>query len=99
MTLEEFKETLKEANPPENLSDELKALWSDRKDDWDKAHRLVQGLSTKNAAWIHAYLHRKEGDEGNAGYWYRRAKKDFSKLTLQNEWDEIASFLLNDPSN
>lgn len=99
MTLEEFKDTLQNANPPENLSDELTALWYDGKDYWDKAHQLVQNLSIENAAWVHAYLHRKEGDEGNAGYWYRRANKDFSKLTLQNEWDEITYFLLNEQTD
>ncbi|MDZ7767287.1 MAG: hypothetical protein U5K00_23205 [Melioribacteraceae bacterium] len=96
MTLEELKDTLQNTTPPENLSDELTALWYDGKNNWDKAHQIVQNLSTSNAAWVHAYLHRKEGDEGNAGYWYRRANKDFPKLTLQNEWDEIAYFLLKE---
>lgn len=95
MNLEEFKETLHNQSPPENINEELKALWYDRNDNWEKAHEIVQNLPSENAAWVHAYLHRKEGDEANANYWYRRAHKEFSKLSLQNEWEEIVYFLLH----
>ncbi len=96
MDLKKFKDTLENENPPANISNELKALWYDSKDEWNKAHEMVQENPSKNAAWVHAYLHRKEGDEGNADYWYRRAQKEFSKLSLQNEWDEIVFYLLSE---
>lgn len=94
MNLEEFKETLHSESPPENINEELKALWYDWNGNWEKAHKIVQNLPSKNAAWVHAYLHRKEGDEANANYWYRRANKEHSKLTIKNEWEEIVNFLL-----
>ena len=72
----------------------LKALWYAGKDEWDNAHKLIQDVEDKNAAWIHAYLHRKEGDIGNADYWYRRAGKFRSSLSLEEEWEEIVSALL-----
>tara|TARA_B100000989_G_C19341198_1_gene385050 strand:+ start:95 stop:328 length:234 start_codon:yes stop_codon:yes gene_type:complete len=64
----------------------LQALEADKNGNWDRAHELVQDLSTADAAWIHAYLHRKEGDKFNAGYWYNRAGKDFFNGTLEEEW-------------
>ncbi|MGL4609079.1 MAG: hypothetical protein ACRCYY_05250 [Trueperaceae bacterium] len=90
MTLETFKtsETLPELSP------ELQSLWYAAKSDWDKAHTLVQDLETKEAAWVHAYLHRQEGDSSNAGYWYRRAAKPEFKDGLEQEWEEIAEALL-----
>jgi hypothetical protein len=66
-----------------------KALYWDKVENWDKAHELVQDLNTPEAAWIHAYLHRKEEDEGNAAYWYRKAGKDFYKGTLSQEWEAL----------
>jgi hypothetical protein len=94
MNLISFKQSLTENKPPENLSDFLKALWQDRKGHWDKAHHLVQDLEDKNAAWIHGYLHRKEGDIGNADYWYRRAGKKIPDISLEKEWEEIVTALL-----
>ena len=70
------------------------ALWYDAKEDWEKAHELIQDIEDKNAAWIHAYLHRKEGDIWNADYWYRRAGKKRPDASLQNEWEQIATELL-----
>ncbi len=67
----------------------IHALEAERLGDWDKAHRMIQDIDTPDAAWIHAYLHRVEGDIGNAGYWYRRAKKPESTLSLKEEWQEI----------
>ncbi len=67
----------------------IEALKAERQGDWDKAHRMVQDIDTPDAAWIHAYLHRVEGDIGNAGYWYRRARKPASTKTLEDEWQEI----------
>ena len=65
------------------------ALLADKNGDWERAHTIVQDLSTPGAAWIHAYLHRKEGDDWNAGYWYRRAQKDPCQDTFEQEWQEI----------
>ena len=90
MNLHEFKETLSENSPSKNLSDHLKALWFDAKGDWQKAHVLIQDVNDKNAAWIHAYLHRKEGDIFNADYWYSRAGKKRPEISLEKEWEQIA---------
>lgn len=85
MKLISFKQSLTENHPPENLSGYLKALWHEAKGNWDNAHNIVQNLEDKNASWIHAYLHRKEGDIGNADYWYRRAgKKGLTFLWKKN---------------
>lgn len=94
MNLDEFKESLQNESPPE-LKDELKALWYDAKDEWDNAHKIVQKINSREAARVHAYLHRKEGDKGNAGYWYHRADKEFCYKSLKDEWNEIVSELLN----
>lgn len=93
MELSAFKQSL-QVNEPPQISVYLKALWHDAKGDWDMAHKLIQGVEDKAAFWIHAYLHRKEGDIANAGYWYRRAGKDQSTLSPEKEWDEIVNALL-----
>lgn len=98
MTLPEFQKSLSQAKPPE-VSPLLLALWQDAKGDWKKAHEICQESETPDAAWVHAYLHRKEGDEGNAGYWYHRAGKNHSKLPLEGEWAEIAQALLQKESS
>lgn len=67
----------------------IKALEADKSGDWDQAHELVQDLSSQEAAWIHAYLHRKEGDKWNAQYWYSRAGKPFFDGSLDDEWEEL----------
>jgi hypothetical protein len=94
ITLLEFKQSLKNSSPPPDLSVELTSLWHDGKGDWDRAHDVIQDVNTKNAAWIHAYLHRKEGDLGNADYWYRRAGKGTAKNSLEEEWNEMVSYFL-----
>lgn len=94
MNLHEFKETLQGNLPPANLEEHLKALWFDGKGDWEKTHVLIQDVNDKNAAWIHAYLHRKEGDISNADYWYRRAGKKRPEISLEKEWEQIAEALL-----
>jgi hypothetical protein len=94
MKLAEFKNTLSENTTSSGLSIYLQALWYDAKGDWEKAHTLVQDISDKTAAWIHAYLHRKEGDVWNADYWYTKANRKRPSLTLEQEWEEIVSFLL-----
>lgn len=94
MNFDEFNRTLKENSLPENINDLLKALWHDAKGNWEKAHKITQNINGKEAAWVHAYLHRKEGDSSNASYWYSRTGKPFSNKTLNEEWEEIVRELL-----
>ena len=93
MNFRTFNESLSQTEPPVNLSVPLKTLWYDAKGDWHAAHDLINDLEDKIAAWVHAYLHRKESDIDNAGYWYRRAGKPVSTLSLQDEWTELAKAL------
>ena len=69
-------------------------MWHDAKGDWNKAHAIIQNIEDKKAAWVHAYLHRKEGDIGNADYWYRRAGKSRPSGSLETEWENIVKELL-----
>lgn len=94
MNFDEFHKTVEQKTPPQNISDELKALWYDAKENWEKAHQIVQNINTKNAAWVHAYLHRKEGNLDNASYWYMRADKEVSGSPLNEEWKNICLVLL-----
>lgn len=74
---------------------ELLALWHDRRGDWEAAHQVAQDVPDPAGAWIHAYLHRKEGDLANAGYWYRRASRPQPRGSLDEEWTAIATELLS----
>jgi hypothetical protein len=96
VTFDEFETSLTSKQPPAGLSSYLTALWYEKRGDWDTAHETVQDLSDRNAAWVHAYLHRREGDEGNARYWYRQASKTFpSDQSLDEEWESLVKdFLL-----
>jgi hypothetical protein len=94
MTLAEFRASLARTAPPPDLSPALAALWRDARGDWDRAHDLAQSDEGGAGDWVHAYLHRKEGDAGNAAYWYRRARKPMAKGPLETEWTEIAEALL-----
>lgn len=96
MNLPEFKNTIAHSQPPDNLSAYLLALWYDAKGNWNAAHETVQDIEDKNAYWIHAYLHRKEGDQANAGYWYNRAKRPFPSVNLSAEWQELAGHFLHE---
>lgn len=89
-----FNQSFTTSVPPAKASVYLQALWYDAKGDWHKSHELIQDLPDKNAAWIHAYLHRKEGDTWNADYWYRRAGRKRPQLTLDEEWEQIVAALL-----
>ena len=91
MTLAEFRAASEE---PKDLGAPLLALWQDAAGNWEAAHRQVQEDDSKEAAWVHAYLHRKEGDGSNAGYWYARAEKPQFFGTVETEWEEIARGLL-----
>lgn len=93
MRFAEFAESLQQDLAPEGISGHLLALWYDGKGNWHQAHGLVQDIADDNAAWIHAYLHRKEGDNGNADYWYARAGKKRPSLSLDEEWKVIAAAL------
>ncbi len=92
--LNEFKASFTLTEPPANLSVYLKALWYDGKGDWTTAHEQVDSLNDAAACWVHAYLHRKEGDTWNADYWYRKANKKRPAVSLQDEWEEIVTALL-----
>ena len=94
MTLDQFRSTLAQKAPPDTLSPALKAMWEDAKGNWSAAHSIAQEIEDEAGSWIHAYLHRKEGDLGNAGYWYRRAKLPAADDTLEEEWARIVLVLL-----
>jgi hypothetical protein len=89
-----FKAGISAAAPAVDLSAPLAGLWWAAKGDWDRAHKIVQDEDTADAAWVHAYLHRVEGDFGNAGYWYRQAGKPVAKDSLEAEWERIVSALI-----
>jgi hypothetical protein len=90
----EFKASVSGAAPAPQLDAPLAALWWAAKGNWDQAHKIVQDEETSEAAWVHAYLHRVEGDLSNASYWYRRAAKSTATGSLEAEWEAIASALL-----
>lgn len=94
----EFCESLKRKAPPDALSDALRALWWDGKGNWDKAHEAAQRDEGPDGSWVHAYLHRKEGDMPNAKYWYRRADRAAGFGNLQREWESIVNWLLRESS-
>lgn len=94
MTFADFVTSLDAELAPAGLTANLKALWLDGKGDWDGAHDVVQDDDSKTSAWVHAYLHRKEGDIPNATYWYRRADRQLPAETLQVEWKLIVKTLL-----
>lgn len=95
MDLADFRKSLEADAPPEGLSAALEALWREAKGDWHRAHGLAQSQPDAAGAWVHAYLHRVEGDLSNAGYWYRKAGKPASSAPLAEEWAEIAAALLD----
>ena len=91
MTFAELKLLTK---APENLSPLVQALWHDHHGNWEASHNLAQDITTRDGAWVHAYLHRKEGDAANALYWYDCAGKEMPSFTLEKEWEDIAKALL-----
>lgn len=94
MKMAAFIASLEGAGPAPDVSAPLEGLWWAAKGDWDRAHKTVQDQGTREAAWVHAYLHRVEGDLGNAGYWYRQAGRPEARDSLQAEWERIAATLL-----
>ena len=87
MTYDEFISSLSGQQPPANISSVLKALWHDGKEDWESSHNVAQDIHDKDGSWIHAYLHRKEGDLSNARYWYSMAEKKEPAMSLKEEWE------------
>jgi hypothetical protein len=94
LTLSEFKASLQEEQPGAELPVQLKSLWYDGKGDWARAHAEVDQLGDAASARVHAYLHRKEGDWGNADYWYGRAGKIRPQLSLEAEWETLVKQLI-----
>lgn len=94
MDFQTFKDSLDQPEPPADLPPPVRALWHQAEGNWDEAHRLVQGENTEAAAWVHAFLHRVEGDASNAAYWYGIAGQANCDGALSSEWREIASQLL-----
>lgn len=90
----EYKASLSGATPAPGLDAPLAALWWAAKGNWDEAHKIAQDDPTAAGSWVHAYLHRVEGDLGNAGYWYRQARQPVATGPIEAEWEGIASALL-----
>jgi hypothetical protein len=95
MTLAEFQRSLTAETAPRGLAPSLAALWWAKRGDWDKAHKIVMDEGGRDAAWVHAWLHRVEGDAGNAAYWYRAAKRPVAAGGHETEWKAIAAALLD----
>lgn len=91
----EFKATLDFSDPINEWPEALKALWHDANGNWEASHDIAQEIHNDMGNWMHAYLHRKEGDDWNAGYWYRMAKRPFPKSTLDEEHRQLVEFVLN----
>src|SRR5580704_6703657 len=96
MTFEEFRDSLSRDEPPRQINVALAALWWDAKGDWKQSHEVAGQDEGPAGAWVHAYLHRKEGDLSNARYWYKRADKTPATGLLEQEWQQIAESLLAD---
>ena len=92
--MSDFRASLSGTAPASSVEPPLAALWWAAKGDWDRAHKIVMNEETAEAAWVHAYLHRVEGDLGNAGYWYRQASQPVAKDSLEAEWERIVAALL-----
>jgi hypothetical protein len=94
-TIDAFRSSTAAANPPDGTGPALQALWWLLKDDWGRAHQCVQGHEGQaDCDWVHAHLHRQEGDLNNANYWYRRAGRPAASVPLPEEWTTIARELL-----
>lgn len=93
MDFESFKKSIDDEHPPAGAHQLLKALWFAANNQWSAAHRIVQENESITASWIHAHLHREDGDHGNATYWYARAGRVKPDLTLEEEWEEIAKYV------
>lgn len=90
----EFLQTLEGSAPPKSWAEALQAMWHDLKGNWEASHNIAQEMHNRHGSWIHAYLHRQEGDEFNAGYWYRQAGREFPKKNLKEEQRELVEYFL-----
>lgn len=97
MTLEDFQQSLSDPKPPTQFRGALLGLWWDAKGDWGRAHECAQDDTSKAGSWVHAYLHRKEGDGSNAAYWYTRAQQPVCREPLVSEWLSIVRAMLAEP--
>ena len=96
MNIEEFTHSISKEEKPPEIACCLQALWWAKKGDWSRAHDIAQEIGESEGSWVHAYLHREEGDLGNASYWYSRAGRPVKRREdLAEEWDEIVGELLN----
>lgn len=95
MNLSEFKQSIKNNNKPQGLNSYLNAMFEDALGNWEKAHEIAQDIPDPMGSLIHAYLHRKEGDNWNANYWYSRAGREMPKMNLEQEWESICEELLS----
>src|SRR6185437_16274683 len=94
MTFDEYKASLAGELPPKGITSGLAALWYAGKDSWEQAHAIAQDVPTREGSWVHAYLHRVEGDQWNANYWYNRAGKTMPAVSLEQEWEDIVKAML-----
>ncbi len=94
MQFEIFQQSIKRNEPPAGATVYQLAMWYDGHGNWDKAHSLIDHLEDITACWVHAYLHRKEGDSWNADYWYRKARKKRPDVSLAQEWETIVKALM-----
>jgi len=93
LNLKTFKASFSKDNPPKDISSPLEAIWYQGKGNWEEAHRLAQSENSRSGSWVHAHLHRVEGDLGNAAYWYRLAGRPVCTSSLDDEWEEIVKAL------
>lgn len=94
MNIQTFIESVTSENPPVQVEETLQSLWYDKKGDWDRAHRIAQEIPSALGSAVHAYLHREEGDIGNARYWYSRAGRSLFEGSLEEEWKKLAEEIL-----
>jgi hypothetical protein len=89
-----FEDSLAAKTPPAGVSAAAQALWHERRGDWARAHEIAQEIPGRDGAWVHAYLHRREGDAANAAYWYRQAGQPVARGDLDEEWGTLVEALL-----
>ena len=93
MTYDQYLSSIKDNQPPA-FTDYLKSLWYEKRGNWTKAHEIAQNIPDRDGSWIHAYLHRVEGDGWNANYWYSRAGREMPGISLEEEWKDLVNHFL-----
>jgi hypothetical protein len=96
MNAETFVGSVDGREPPPWVSEPLRALWWDRKGDWDRAHGIAQQIPTAQGSAVHAYLHREEGVLWNADYWYSQAGRERPDIPLDQEWELLVEEMLGE---